>query len=100
MTRNFSGKIYSWKIAKIGEGESRRISSRLDLIRRATFIFADASYMCPSFYTNMMKIAKCVTFNQAKGIFGFTGDSNIGQIGFPPVQKGASFTDCFRTCLG
>jgi tryptophanyl-tRNA synthetase len=34
----------------------------------------------------MLKIAKCVTFNQARGIFGFSGESNIGQIGFPPTQ--------------
>jgi len=65
-----------------------------------TFIFADASYMCPSFYVNMVKIAKCVTFNQAKGIFGFTGDSNIGQIGFPPVQAAPSFPDCFPHMFG
>lgn len=65
-----------------------------------TFIFADASYMCSSFYVNMVKIAKCVTFNQAKGIFGFTGDSNIGQIGFPPVQAAPSFPDCFPHMFG
>lgn len=27
-----------------------------------------------------------VTFSQARGIFGFTGESSIGQVGFPAVQ--------------
>ena len=67
---------------------------------KTTFIFADVSYMCTPFYVNMVKIAKCVTFNQAKGIFGFTGDSNIGQIGFPPVQAAPSFPDCFPHMFG
>ncbi len=29
---------------------------------------------------------QCCTFNQARGIFGFSGESSIGQIGFPPIQ--------------
>lgn len=29
---------------------------------------------------------QCVTFNQARAIFGFNGESNIGQVGFPAVQ--------------
>ena len=29
---------------------------------------------------------QCVTYSQARGIFGFTGESSIGQVGFPAVQ--------------
>ena len=27
-----------------------------------------------------------MTFNQARGIFGFNGESSIGQVGFPAIQ--------------
>ena len=35
-----------------------------------TFIFSDLTFMgqCPSFYQNIIKIQKCVTYNQVKGI--------------------------------
>ena len=67
---------------------------------RRTFIFSDVNYMCTPFYLNTLKIAKCVTFNQARGIFGFTGESNIGQIGFPPTQAAPAFPDCFPHMFG
>ena len=62
---------------------------------RRTFIFSDVNYMCTPFYLNMLKIAKCVTFNAARGIFRLSGESNIGQIGFPPTQAAPAFPDCF-----
>jgi tryptophanyl-tRNA synthetase len=48
---------------------------------KKTFIFADLTYMgeCPSFYQNIVKIQRCVTFNQVKGIFGFDDSSPIGK---------------------
>ena len=67
---------------------------------KRTFIFSDVQYMSTPFYKNMMKIAKCVTLNQVKGIFGFTGESNIGQVGFPPTQAAPSFPDCFPHMFG
>lgn len=39
-----------------------------------------------NFYKNMVAIGKCVTFNQARGIFGFTNEDCIAKIAFPPVQ--------------
>ena len=33
---------------------------------------------CPNFYRNVLKIQKCVTCNQARSIFGFKGEDNIG----------------------
>ena len=65
----------------------------------ATFIFSDVNYMCTPFYVNTLKIAKCVTFNQARGIFGFA-ESNIGQIGFPPTQAAPAFPTASRTSSG
>jgi tryptophanyl-tRNA synthetase len=37
-------------------------------------------------YSNSLEIAKRITFSTAKSIFGFTNSTNIGMIGFPPLQ--------------
>ena len=34
---------------------------------------------CPNFYRNVLRVQKCVTCNQAKGIFGFTDTDCIGE---------------------
>ena len=48
--------------------------------------------MCCGFFL------QCVNMNQARGIFGFTGESSIGQIGFPAVQVCCSFEAFFWSC--
>ncbi|GMG99892.1 hypothetical protein Nepgr_001732 [Nepenthes gracilis] len=60
-----------------------------------TFIFSDFNFMCPAFYKNIVRVAKCVTINKAVGIFGFTGEDHIGKISFPPVQAVPSFPSSF-----
>lgn len=40
------------------------------------FVFHSA---CPDFYRNVVKVQKHVTFNQVKGIFGFTDSDCIGK---------------------
>jgi len=67
-----------------------------------TFIFADLSFIgqCPEFYQNMVKIQKCVTFNQVKGIFGFDDSSPIGKISFPAIQAAPSFSSSFPFIFG
>lgn len=44
-----------------------------------TFIFSDLEYI-GTMYPNIIKIQKFVTLNQASGIFGFDGSSNIGKV--------------------
>jgi len=39
---------------------------------------------------NMIRVQKCVTFNQVKGIFGFGDSTVIGKIAFPAVQVRSS----------
>ena len=53
-----------------------------------TFIFADTDYISSSsaFYRTICRIQKCVTFSQARGIFGFTDSDSIGKIAFPAIQ--------------
>lgn len=67
-----------------------------------TFIFHDFDFMgrCPSFYQNVIRIQKCVTFNQAKGIFGFTDSDPIGKIGFPAVQAAPCLSTSFPFIFG
>lgn len=62
-----------------------------------TFIFSDLDYIgsCKDFYWNMKRVEKCVTFNQARGIFGFTDTDCIGKISFPAIQAAPSFSSSF-----
>lgn len=50
---------------------------------------------CPEFYRNIVKIQKCVTYNQVKGIFGFTESDVIGKISFPAVQAAPALSSSF-----
>ena len=50
-------------------------------------------------YPTILKIQKLTTYNQVKGIFGFTSSDNIGKIAFPAVQAAPSFSACFRIPL-
>ncbi len=46
-------------------------------------------------YPLSIQIAKRITFSTAKAVFGFSNSSNIGMIGFPPIQS----TPCFLPSL-
>ena len=37
-------------------------------------------------YPIALEIAKRITFSTSKAVFGFSGSTNIGMIGFPPIQ--------------
>lgn len=63
-----------------------------------TFIFSDLDYI-GHMYGNVLKVQKAVTYNQARGIFGFTGEANIGKSAFPAVQAAPSFSSSFPVPL-
>ncbi|XP_018560936.1 tryptophan--tRNA ligase, cytoplasmic [Anoplophora glabripennis] len=95
-----------WKDIKLEEAHKMAYENAKDIIAvgfnvEKTFIFSDLDYIgqCPEFYRNMIRIQKCVTFNQVKGIFGFDDSTVIGKIGFPAVQAtpclSTSFPDIF-----
>jgi tryptophanyl-tRNA synthetase len=42
-------------------------------------------------YPLSIEIAKRITFSTAKAVFGFSSSSNIGMIGFPPIQSAPCF---------
>ena len=64
-----------------------------------TFIFADTSYI-QHLYPNVLQIQRLTTYNQAKGIFGFTDSDNIGKHGFPAVQAAPAFSSSFPQIFG
>ncbi|ROW09984.1 hypothetical protein VPNG_06580 [Cytospora leucostoma] len=67
---------------------------------KKTFIFSDYGYMGGAFWENVTEVAKLITFNQAKGIFGANGSTNIGRIHFGAVQGSTSFASTFPHIFG
>ena len=51
-------------------------------------------------YPNIVKIQKCVTASQAKGIFGFEDSDNIGKYAYPAIQAAPSFSSSFPHIFG
>ncbi|XP_026536025.1 tryptophan--tRNA ligase, cytoplasmic [Notechis scutatus] len=93
---------YLWKDLTIEKAYQYAIENIKDIIAcgfdiNKTFIFSDFSYMGTSlgFYKNIVKVQKHVTFNQVKGIFGFTDSDCIGKISFPAIQAAPSFSSSF-----
>lgn len=66
--------------------------------KEKTFIFSNLQYI-GNMYENIIKIQKSITFNQAKGCFGFNSSDNIGKISFPSIQAAPSFPTSFRGVL-
>ena len=64
-----------------------------------TFIFSNLDYM-GTLYPTVCKIQKLVTYNQARGAFGFTGTDNIGKSSFPAIQAAPSFSVAFPSIFG
>lgn len=93
---------YLWKDLTIEKAYQYAVENIKDIIAcgfdiNKTFIFSDLQYIgaSPGFYKNIVKIQKHVTFNQVKGIFGFTDSDCIGKISFPAIQAAPSFSSSF-----
>lgn len=93
---------YLWKDLTLDQAYGYAVENAKDIIAcgfdiNKTFIFSDLDYMGMSsgFYKNVVKIQKHVTFNQVKGIFGFTDSDSIGKISFPAIQAAPSFSNSF-----
>lgn len=98
---------FLWKDLKAEEALRLSYENAKDIIalgfnKDKTFIFSDMEYIgsSPAFYRNMLKVQKCVTFNQVKGIFGFGDSSCIGKISFPAIQAAPSFSNSFPHIFG
>ncbi|KAF0750232.1 tryptophan--tRNA ligase, cytoplasmic-like [Aphis craccivora] len=93
---------FLWKDLKLEEAKALSVENAKDIIacgfdKKNTFIFSNLQFMgeCPSFYGNVLRIQKSVTFNQVKGIFGFGDSDVIGKIGFPAVQAAPCLSSTF-----
>ncbi|KAG9481490.1 hypothetical protein GDO78_010618 [Eleutherodactylus coqui] len=93
---------YLWKDLTIEKAYQYTIENAKDIIAcgfdvNKTFILSDLEYMGMSsgFYKNVVQVQKHVTFNQVKGIFGFTDSDCIGKISFPAIQAAPSFSSSF-----
>ncbi|NWV20558.1 SYWC protein, partial [Origma solitaria] len=93
---------YLWKDMTVEKAYEYARENAKDIIAcgfdvNKTFIFSDLDYLGKSagFYKNIVKVQKHVTFNQVKGIFGFTDSDCIGKISFPAIQAAPSFSSSF-----
>lgn len=98
---------FLWKNLKLEEAYRLAYENAKDIIAcgfdvNKTFIFSDIDYVggCKEFYKNILKIEKCVTFNQVRAIFGFTDSDPIGKISFPAIQAAPSFSNSFPHIFG
>ncbi|KAF3144144.1 hypothetical protein TWF703_009439 [Orbilia oligospora] len=67
---------------------------------KKTFIFSDFDFMGGAFYENVMAVAKCITTNQSKSVFGFDDAANIGKVFFAAVQIATAFATTFPHIFG
>ncbi|KAF2879243.1 hypothetical protein ILUMI_26930 [Ignelater luminosus] len=96
-----------WRDIKLEEANKMAYENAKDIIAvgfdiNKTFIFSNLDYIgqCPEFYRNMVRIQKCVTFNQVKGIFGFGDSDVIGKISFPSIQATPAVSTSFPFIFG
>ncbi|GAX84011.1 hypothetical protein CEUSTIGMA_g11436.t1 [Chlamydomonas eustigma] len=94
-----------WKGLDVDEARRLARENAKDIIAcgfdvTKTFIFSDFEYVGGAFYRNIVRIQRCVTMNQVRGIFGFSMEDSIGKIAFPAVQAAPSFPDTFPHLFG
>lgn len=98
---------FFWKDLTLDETHKLAVENARDIIAvgfdvEKTFIFADTDYISqsPAYYRTICRIQKYVTFNQARGIFGFGDSDCIGKIAFPAIQAATSFSSSFPQIFG
>lgn len=98
---------YLWKDLTVEECYRFSLENTKDIIAcgfdvNKTFIFSDFDYMgsTSAFFRNVVRVQKHVTYNQVKGIFGFTDSDVIGKISFPATQAAPSFSNSFPHIFG
>lgn len=93
---------FLWKDLTLDETNHLAFENAKDIIAcgfdvEKTFIFSDLDFLTssPAFYRTICRIQKLVTYNQVKGIFGFSDSDSIGKISFPAIQAAPSFSCMF-----
>uniref|UniRef100_F1KZR6 Tryptophan--tRNA ligase, cytoplasmic n=1 Tax=Ascaris suum TaxID=6253 RepID=F1KZR6_ASCSU len=96
---------FLWKNMTLDEARKMAHENMKDIIAcgfspETTFMFTNTQYMCPPFFENVLKIWKLVTNNQARAIFGFTGDDSMGKAAFPALEAAPCFSSSFPHVFG
>jgi tryptophanyl-tRNA synthetase len=96
---------FLWKDNTLDEAKKMAIGNIKDIIAvgfdpAKTFVFINTEYMSPPFYQNVLKIWKCVTNNQSRAIFGFSGEDSMGKSAFPAIEAAPCFTTSFPHIFG
>ncbi|XP_048773739.1 tryptophan--tRNA ligase, cytoplasmic [Ostrea edulis] len=93
---------FLWKDLTLEQTNHLAFENAKDIIacgfdKEKTFIFSDLDFLTnsPAFYRTICRIQKLVTYNQVKGIFGFSDSDSIGKISFPAIQAAPSFSCMF-----
>jgi len=91
---------FLWKDLTLEKAKQLCVENMKDIISvgfdpKKTFIFTNTEYMNPAFYQNVLKVWKVVTNNQARSIFGFTGEDSMGKSAFPAIQAAPCFSSSF-----
>jgi len=100
----WKGKYVDGKGDNLMDFKGLTVENSKDIIacgfnKQKTFIFSDLDYV-GEMYPNIVRIWKAVSYNQAKGAFGFDGSSNIGQVAYSAIQAAPSFPSSFPRLLG
>ncbi|VDM39647.1 unnamed protein product [Toxocara canis] len=96
---------FLWKDMNLDEARKMAHENMKDIIAcgfdpEATFMFTNTQYMCPPFFENVLRIWKLVTNNQARAIFGFTGEDSMGKAAFPALEAAPCFSSSFPHIFG
>ncbi|WVQ83361.1 tryptophan-tRNA ligase [Cryptococcus sp. DSM 104549] len=70
------------------------------VIPEKTFIFSDLNNVGGAFYENVTLIAKTITQNQSKNVFGFSESDNVGMFHFAAIQATPAFSNSFPQIFG
>ncbi|MFQ5647604.1 MAG: tryptophan--tRNA ligase [Candidatus Aenigmatarchaeota archaeon] len=90
--------LFSKKGLTVEDANKFAYENALDVIAlgfdpKKTFIFSDLDY-AKTLYREAVKVARRLTFSTAKAVFGFTHESNVGQIFFTSMQSVPAFLPC------
>ncbi|EMR09711.1 tryptophan-tRNA ligase [Pneumocystis murina B123] len=65
-----------------------------------TLIFLDTEFVSGSFYENVVRVSKYITYNKCKATFGFKEEDSIGKYSFVSIQAAPSFSNSFPSIFG
>ncbi|XP_075146846.1 tryptophan--tRNA ligase, cytoplasmic-like [Haematobia irritans] len=96
-----------WKDLKVEDAinlshENAKHIIAMGFDQKKTFIFNNLTFMgqCPAFYQNIVRMQKCVTFNEIKDIFGMCESYAVGKIAFPIIQAAPALSSTFPFIFG